>query len=233
VGLSTRDHENYGAPTHPSIFTSPSVSLADAAPFVPAFAAAPSDADFVSCVVVLPPPLRRGLAPDSSAVAFSRASRSRSISAASATISPVPIFANCDRCWSRAVRRASHAQRCLFSSNLRICSSGGIEIGAGAGVATRSGATGVGAGAGTGAGGVGVGAGESAGCACAFSGALLDDPDPGFAGRDGWRGLPEAGVDVEVELAGLVDSAAFSCVLVGVEADVAAALARAAAMRSI
>jgi hypothetical protein len=108
-------------------------------------------------------------------------------------------------------------------------------MGAGAGVTTRSGGAGVGAGAGAGAGvgGVGVGAGESAGCACAFSGALLDDPDPGFAGKDGCRGLPEAGVDVEVEVAaGLVDSVAFSCVLVGVEADVAAALARAAATRS-
>lgn len=41
-------------------------------------------------------------------------------------------------------------------------------------------------------------------------------------------------MDVEVEVVGLVDSAVFSCVLVGVEADVAAAaLARAAATRSI
>ena len=39
-------------------------------------------------------------------------------------------------------------------------------------------------------------------------------------------------MDVDVEVAGLVSSTAFSCVLVGVEADVAAALARAAATRS-
>ena len=112
----------------------------------------------------------------------------------------------------------------------------GIGAGAGAGVATRSGAAGViaGVGAGAGAGGVGVGAGVGTDCACAFSGVLVGDVDPGFAGRDGWRGLPKAGVDVEVEVVGLVDSAVFSCVLVGVEADVAAAaLARAAATRSI
>lgn len=111
-----------------------------------------------------------------------------------------------------------------------------MGISAGTGVATRSDTAGVGAGAGAGAGagGVGVGAGVGAVCDCAFSGPLGDDVDPGFAGRDGCKGLPDAGVDVEVELAGLVDSAAFSCVLVGVEADVAAAaLARAAATRSI
>lgn len=46
--------------------------------------------------------------------------------------------------------------------------------------------------------------------------------------------LSDDGLDIEVEAAGLaVDSAAFSCVPVGVEADVAvAALARAAATRS-
>ena len=104
-------------------------------------------------------------------------------------------------------------------------------MGAGAGVTTRSGAAGVVAGAGNSAGGVDVGAGVSVGCACAFSGPLVDDVDVGFAGRDGWRGLPEVGVGVEVEVVGLVDSAAFSCVL-GDEADVAVALARAAATRS-
>jgi hypothetical protein len=29
-------------------------------------------------------------------------------------MSPTPIFANRARCWSRALRRASHDQRCLF-----------------------------------------------------------------------------------------------------------------------
>lgn len=75
------------------------------------------------------------------------------------------------------------------SSNFAICSSGGMGIGAGAGagVATRSGAAGViaGVGAGAGAGGVGVGAGVGTDCACAFSGVLVGDVDPGFAGRDG------------------------------------------------
>ncbi len=53
-------------------------------------------------------------------------------------------------------------------------------MGAGAGVGTLSGTAGVVVGAG---GGVGAGVGE--GRACEFSGALADDEDPGFAGRDG------------------------------------------------
>ena len=91
--------------THPSILTSPSTSF-EAASF-PSFTA-------TSCTPTPGLPSGNGLAPCSCVAAFSRASRSRSISAASATMSPTPIFANCARCWSRAVRRASHAQRCLF-----------------------------------------------------------------------------------------------------------------------
>lgn len=41
-------------------------------------------------------------------------SRSFSISAASSTMSPVPIFPKCWRYRSRAVRSASHAHLCLF-----------------------------------------------------------------------------------------------------------------------
>jgi hypothetical protein len=86
--------------------------------------------------------------------------------------------------------------------------------GGGAGVGTRSNATGTG----VGGGGVGVG------CAC-DSGALADDVDPGFAGRDGWRGPPVARA-----AAGLACSTVVSCALgVGVPA---AALARAATIRS-
>ena len=89
----------------------------------------------------------------------------------------------------------------------------------GVGVGTRS------AGAGAGVGGVGVGV----DCVCDGSDAFDGDAEPGFAGREGWRGLP---VDVE-EAAGLFCSAAASCVP-GVDAPVPAAadLARAAAMRS-
>jgi len=79
------------------------------------------------------------------------------------------------------------------------------------------------AGAGAGAGGVDVGV----GCVCDGSDAFDGDADPGFAGREGWRGLP---ADVE-EAAGLFSTVA-SCVP-GVDAPVPAAadLAR-AAMRS-
>ena len=94
------------------------------------------------------------------------------------------------------------------------------EADVGVGVGTRS------AGAGAGVGGVGVGV----DCVvCDGSDAFDGDADPGFAGREGWRGLP---ADVE-EVAGLFCSAAASCVL-GVDAPVPAAadLARAAAMRS-
>jgi len=110
-------------------------------------------------------------------------------------------------------------KRDITSSNLRICSSGGVATGAGggAGVGTRSDTTGTG----VGGGGVGVGV----GCVC-DSGALVDDVDPGFAGRDGWRGPPVAGAEVGV----LACSAVISCAL-GVEVPVAA-LARAAAIRS-
>jgi hypothetical protein len=90
---------------HPSILTSPSTSFAAAS--FPSFTA-------VSCAPTPCLPSGNGLDPCSCVAAFSRASRSRSISAASAAMSPTPIFANCARCWSRAVRRASHAQRCLF-----------------------------------------------------------------------------------------------------------------------
>jgi hypothetical protein len=58
-------------------------------------------------------------------------------------------------------------------------------MGAGAGVAIRSGAAGVVAGVGTDTGGVGVGTGVGVDCAWAFSEALLDGEEVGFAGRDG------------------------------------------------
>lgn len=107
----------------------------------------------------------------------------------------------------------------ITSSSLRICSSEGVVAGAGAGagVGTRS------IGAGTGVGVVGAGV----GCACDDSDDLDGEADPGFAGREGWMGLPEAVADA----AGLVCSTAVSC---AVEAPVTAAtaLARAVAMRS-
>ena len=111
----------------------------------------------------------------------------------------------------------------LTSSSLRICSSEGVvtgavaAAGAGAGVGTCS----VGVGAGVGAVGAGVG------CACDDSVDLDGEADPGFAGREGWRGLPAAVAGV----AGLVCSTAVSCVA-EVLVTVATALARAVAMRS-
>jgi hypothetical protein len=109
----------------------------------------------------------------------------------------------------------------VTSSSLRICSSVGVTTdgvaGAGAGVGTRS----VGAGAGVG---VVVG---GVGCACDGSDALDGDPDPGFAGREGWRGLPAPVAGVE----GLACSTTVSCVVV-VPVTAATALARAVAMRS-
>jgi hypothetical protein len=94
-----------------------------------------------------------------------------------------------------------------------------VGVRVGVGVGTRSAWVGVGVG------GVGVGV----DCICDGSGTFGGDADPGFAGREGWRGLP---ADVE-EAAGLFCSAAASCVL-GVDAPVptVADLARAAAMRS-
>jgi len=88
---------------------------------------------------------------------------------------------------------------------------------AGAGVGTRS------VGAGTRVGVVGLGV----GCVCDDSDDLDGDADPGFAGREGWRGLPVPIAGVE----GLVCSTAVSCV-VAVPATAATALARAVAMRS-
>ena len=91
--------------------------------------------------------------------------------------------------------------------------------GAGVGVGTRS------AGAGVGVDGAGVGV----VCVCNGSDDFGGDGDPGFAGREGWRGLSSAAA----EAAGLFCSTAASC---GPGTDVpvptAAALARTAATRS-
>lgn len=107
----------------------------------------------------------------------------------------------------------------VTSSSLRICSSVGVVMGgvAGAGVGTRS------VGAGTGVGVVAVGV----GCVCDDSDAFDGDADPGFAGREGCRGLPAAVAGVD----GLVCSTVVSCV-VEVPVTAATALARAVAMRS-
>ena len=88
---------------------------------------------------------------------------------------------------------------------------------AGAGVDTRS------DGAGTGVGVVAVGV----SCACEDSDVLDGDADPGFAGREGWRGLPVAVAGAD----GLVGSTVISCVA-EVLVTAATALARAVAMRS-
>lgn len=89
--------------------------------------------------------------------------------------------------------------------------------GAGAGVGTCS------VGAGTGVCVVGAGV----GCACDDSDDLDGEADPGFAGREGWRGLPAAVAVV----AGLVCSTTVSCVVEAPD-TVATALARAVATRS-
>ena len=94
-----------------------------------------------------------------------------------------------------------------------------------------TGATDVGVGVGIRSTGAGAGVGAVAvavGCICDGSDAFGGDADPGFAGREGWRGLP---ADVE-EAVDLFCSTVASCVP-GVDAPVptAADLAR-AAMRS-
>lgn len=94
---------------------------------------------------------------------------------------------------------------------------GAAGIGIGVGVGTRS------AGTGAGIGEVGVD------WVCEDSDAFEGDADPGFAGREGWRGLPP----VAAEVVGLFCSTAASCEpVVDVGVPTPAALARAAATRS-